>query len=61
MSDISLLVNGVDFYHLECQMRNDQDMVIRMIAYDLHFAMQYTAFKDKKNDGFVICGRRQTL
>ena len=41
LSDIALLVNGTDYYHLECQMRNDLEMVIRMIAYDLHFAVIY--------------------
>ena len=40
LSDITFLVNGTDYYHLECQMHNDQDIVIRMIAYDLHFAMR---------------------
>lgn len=42
LSDIALLVDGRDYYHLECQMDNEKDMVIRMIAYDLRLAMQYT-------------------
>ncbi len=52
LSDIALLANGTDYYHLECQMHNDQRMVIRMIAYDLHFAMQHTASEDK--EGVVV-------
>ena len=40
--DIALLVAGTDYYHLECQMKNDKEMVIRMFAYDLRFAMNYS-------------------
>lgn len=54
LSDIALLVNGTDYYHLECQMRNDTDMVIRMITYDLHLAIQYTASALPEGDGFVL-------
>ncbi len=54
LSDIALLVNGTDYYHLECQMLNEQEMVIRMIAYDLHFSIKYTAQKDEKTGGFVM-------
>lgn len=54
LSDIALLVNGTDYYHLECQMHNDQEIVIRMIAYDLHFAMQHTAHKDNENGGYTM-------
>ena len=61
MSDITLLVNGTDYYHLECQMHNDHDIVIRMIAYDLHFAMQYTTSEDEKQGGFVMHFPRSTV
>ena len=44
LMDISLLVGGTDYYHLECQMKNDRDMVIRMISYDLHFAIENADF-----------------
>ncbi len=54
LSDIALLVNGAEYYHLECQMHNDQDMVIRMVAYDLHFAMQYTVAEDHEQGGLVM-------
>ena len=40
-SDITLLVNESDLYHIECQMTNDKDMVIRMIEYDFHFALRH--------------------
>ena len=39
--DLSVLVAGTDYYHIECQMKNDHQMVIRMLSYDLHFAMQH--------------------
>lgn len=54
LSDIALLVNGMDYYHLECQMRSDQEMVIRMIAYDLHFAMQHTLAEDTKTGMLIM-------
>ena len=39
--DLSVLINGTDYYHIECQMKNDHQMVIRMLSYDLHFAMRH--------------------
>ena len=39
LMDIALLVAGTDYYHLECQMKNDKEMVIRMFAYDVRFAI----------------------
>ena len=60
LSDIALLVNGTDYYHLECQMRNDREMVIRMIAYDIHFAMQYTTSEDQE-EGLVMYFPRSTV
>ncbi len=53
LSDIALLVQS-DYYHLECQMRNDRKMVIRMVAYDLHFAMQYTIHEADENGGYTM-------
>ena len=40
-SDIVLLVDEKDLYHLECQMTNDSDMVVRMIEYDFHTALRH--------------------
>ena len=53
-SDIAVLVNGTDYYHLECQMNNDKDMVIRMIMYDIHFAVQHLTSRDEKGGGFMM-------
>ena len=53
-SDIAVLVNGTDYYHLECQMNNDEDMVIRMIMYDIHFAVQHLTSMDEKGGGFMM-------
>ena len=39
--DLSVLIAGTDYYHIECRMKNDHQMVIRMLSYDLHFAMQH--------------------
>ena len=44
--DIALLVGSTDYYHLECQMKNDHEMVIRMFAYDVHFAITHTKTVD---------------
>ena len=43
LMDIALLVAGTDYYHIECQMHNDWQLVLRMIAYDLHFSLLHTA------------------
>ena len=54
LTDITLLVGGTDYYHLECQMLNERHMVIRMVAYDLHVAMRHTVCKDKKTGALVM-------
>lgn len=46
MMDIAVLVNGTDYYHIESQMDNDHQMIIRMIAYDLHFAILHSTETD---------------
>lgn len=54
LSDITLLVNCMDYYHLECQTHNEPEMVIRMVAYDLHFAMQHTTSKVKSSNEITM-------
>lgn len=61
LTDITLLVNGTDYYHLECQMRNEKEMVIRMAAYDLHVAMRHTTSEDKKTGEVVMRFPRSTV
>ncbi|MCM1091203.1 MAG: hypothetical protein NC092_02185 [Butyrivibrio sp.] len=51
--DIALVVDGTDYYHLECQMENDHEMVIRMFAYDVHFAITHAKSVDG-NTGEII-------
>ncbi|MDE5747442.1 MAG: hypothetical protein K2I21_07685 [Acetatifactor sp.] len=46
LMDIAILVNGTDYYHIESQMDNDHQMIIRMVAYDLHFAIQHNTTRD---------------
>lgn len=46
LMDISLLVADSDFYHIECQMENDKFMVIRMISYDMHYAIEHCMSQD---------------
>ena len=41
LMDIVLLVGGTDYYHVECQIKNEQEMVIRMFAYDVRFAITH--------------------
>jgi len=54
LADIALLVNDTDFYHIECQMKNDSEMVIRMISYDMHFAIQHNATRDNISGELII-------
>lgn len=52
--DISLLVAGTDYYHLECQMKNDREMTIRMFAYDVHFAITHTRTTDENTGEITL-------
>ncbi len=54
LMDLSVLINGTDYYHIECQMKNDHQMVIRMISYDLHFAMQYCTEEDTTTGEMIL-------
>lgn len=54
LMDIAILVDGTDFYHIESQMDNDHQMVIRMIAYDLHFAIQHSTMEDELTREIII-------
>ncbi|WP_276947887.1 DUF4398 domain-containing protein [Acetatifactor muris] len=54
LMDITLLVADTDYYHLECQMRNDSQMVLRMLSYDLHFSLQHTTPPDPAAGEIVL-------
>lgn len=41
LNDITILVQEKDLYHIECQMNMDNEMIIRMIEYDFHVALQH--------------------
>lgn len=46
-TDITILVQEKDVYHIECQMDMDNEIVIRLIEYDFHIAMTHNHFIDK--------------
>ena len=52
--DLSLLIAEKDYFHMECQMGNDKIMVIRMISYDLHYAIEHCISKDNQTDELII-------
>ncbi|MBO5469192.1 MAG: hypothetical protein J6A03_05560, partial [Lachnospiraceae bacterium] len=52
--DLSVLIAGTDYYHIECQMKNDHQMVIRMLSYDLHFAMQHCATEQDATGEMIL-------
>ncbi|MBD5552401.1 MAG: hypothetical protein HDQ96_14725 [Lachnospiraceae bacterium] len=54
LMDIALLIADTDYYHIECQMHNDKVMVIRMISYDLHYAIEHCVSKDHLTDEMII-------
>lgn len=54
LMDISLLVAETDYYHIECQMGNDRQMVIRMISYDLHHAIEHCISGNCANDEIIL-------
>ncbi len=54
LMDISLLIADTDYYHIECQMGNDRMMAIRMISYDLHYAIEHCISKKLNADEIII-------
>lgn len=54
LMDIALLVAGTDYYHIECQMHNDWQMVLRMVCYDLHFSLLHTASSESDTGEVTI-------
>lgn len=54
LMDIALLVADTDYYHLECQMHNDTQMVLRMISYDLHFSLQHMVSPDSPAEEITL-------
>ena len=52
--DIALLVANTDYYHLECQMKNDSEMVIRMFAYDVRFAITHAKTMDSDTEEITL-------
>lgn len=54
LMDIALVVGGTDYYHLECQMKSEHEMVIRMFAYDVHFAITHAKSIDGDNGEITL-------
>ena len=54
LMDIAILVAGTDYYHIECQMENDSQMTIHMIAYDFHFGLLHSTTLDEPSGEIVI-------
>ena len=52
--DIALLVANTDYYHLECQMKNDTEMIIRMFAYDVRFAITHAKTMDRETEEITL-------
>lgn len=52
-SDIALKINS-DIYHLECQIKNDSDMSIRMIKYDFHLGLSARSSRDLDDNTIVF-------
>lgn len=55
LMDFAVLINGTDYYHIECQMENDKYMVIRMVAYDFHFAIQHCTSTEPATGEIIMC------
>ena len=47
-SDVTLMIEH-DIYHLECQIKNDDDMSIRMMKYDFHIGLSTSNFDEDSN------------
>ena len=51
---ISLLIEDSDFYHIECQMKNDKFIVIRMISNDMHYAIEHCMSQNSSTGEITI-------
>lgn len=40
-SDIAVRVGKRDIYHFECEIRYNRAMILRMLEYDVHIALEY--------------------
>ncbi len=54
LMDIAVLVAGTDYYHIESQMDNDRHMVIRMVAYDFHFAVLHDTTRNEDTGEYIL-------
>lgn len=54
LMDLSLIIADKDYFHIECQMKNDNFMVIRMISYDLHYAIEHCISRDDPAGELII-------
>jgi hypothetical protein len=50
LSDIVLLVGNQDLYHIECEVKPDNEMIIRMIEYDFHTALTHNLSLDENQN-----------
>lgn len=61
LMDIALLVADRDYYHLECQMKNDHEMVIRMFAYDVRYAITHSRTVDEDTGEITLFFQRSVV
>ena len=54
LMDIALLIDRTDYYHFECQMKDDKEMVVRMFSYDVNFAITHSRGRDEETGEFII-------
>ena len=54
LMDIALLIDRTDYYHFECQMTDDKEMVVRMFSYDVSFAITHSRGTDEETGEFII-------
>ena len=53
-ADIAVQIGSRDIYHLECQMNKDNDMILRMLEYDIHIGLAHEAQYLSKKASAVI-------
>lgn len=58
-ADIAVQIGSRDIYHLECQMNKDNDMILRMLEYDIHIGLAHEAQYLSKKASAVIKSEMQ--
>ncbi len=60
-ADLAVQIEKRDIYHMECQMKKDQGMVLRMLEYDFHIGLTYSTVPGGMESGMEMMLPRSVI